>query len=49
VSAPGAGFGTDTNIVHFIDAHGTTTPAQGTKRQVAARMWDLVAKKLGAS
>lgn len=49
VSVPGAGFGGDSNVVTMIDSHGTTTAAQGTKREVAARMWDLVAKKLGAS
>ncbi len=48
VSAAGAGFGVDTNAVTMIGADGTTVAAQGTKREVAARLWDLVAKKLGA-
>ena len=49
VSAVGAGFGTDTNVVTIIGADGSTQGAQGTKREVAARLWDLVAPKLGAS
>ncbi|MDP2272176.1 MAG: bifunctional phosphopantothenoylcysteine decarboxylase/phosphopantothenate--cysteine ligase CoaBC [Archangium sp.] len=49
VSAAGAGFGVDTNVVTIIGADGSTQGAQGTKREVAARLWDLVAPKLGAS
>jgi phosphopantothenoylcysteine decarboxylase/phosphopantothenate--cysteine ligase len=49
VSAPGAGFAVDTNAVTFIDADGTTQAAQGTKREVAARLWDLVADRMGKS
>ena len=47
LSAEGAGFGVDTNVVTFLGADGTTIAAQGTKREVAARMWDLVMKTLG--
>jgi phosphopantothenoylcysteine decarboxylase/phosphopantothenate--cysteine ligase len=49
VSAPGAGFAVDTNAVTFIGADGTTQAAQGTKREVAARLWDLVAARMGKS
>ena len=49
VSAPGAGFAGDTNAVTFIGADGTTQSAQGTKREVAARLWDLVADRMGKS
>lgn len=49
VSARGAGFAVDTNQVTFIGADGTTSSAQGSKREIAAKLWDLVAKKLGAS
>ncbi len=46
VSAPGAGFGTDTNTVTFLAADGVSSSAQGTKREVAARLWDVVATHL---
>ncbi len=49
VSAPGAGFGGDNNAVTFISADGAPSAAQGSKRDVAARLWDLVAPKVGAS
>jgi phosphopantothenoylcysteine decarboxylase/phosphopantothenate--cysteine ligase len=49
VSAAGAGFAVDTNQVTFIGADGTTSSAQGSKREIAAKLWDLVAKKLGAA
>ncbi|PZR10254.1 MAG: bifunctional phosphopantothenoylcysteine decarboxylase/phosphopantothenate--cysteine ligase CoaBC [Archangium gephyra] len=42
VSAAGAGFGTDTNAVTIISATGETN-VQGSKRQVASRLWDEVA------
>jgi phosphopantothenoylcysteine decarboxylase/phosphopantothenate--cysteine ligase len=42
VSRPGAGFGVDTNQVTVISRDGGTTEAQGTKREVAARIWDLL-------
>jgi phosphopantothenoylcysteine decarboxylase/phosphopantothenate--cysteine ligase len=48
VTAAGAGFGVETNVVTFLGADGTTLPAQGTKREVAAKLWDLLLKKLGA-
>jgi phosphopantothenoylcysteine decarboxylase/phosphopantothenate--cysteine ligase len=43
VSAVGAGFGTDTNAVTILGADGSSTTSQGTKRDVAARLWDVVA------
>ena len=49
VSAPGAGFAVDTNAVTFIGSDGATQTAQGTKREVAARLWDLVAARMGKS
>lgn len=42
VSAEGAGFGGDTNAVTIIGAAGETS-VQGSKRQVASRLWDEVA------
>ena len=48
ISVAGAGFGVDTNEVTFLGADGTTIAAQGSKREIAARMWDLLMKKLGA-
>lgn len=45
VSAPGAGFGTDTNAVTILAADGATTNVQGTKREVARRIWDVVATR----
>lgn len=44
VSQAGAGFGTDTNTVTIIKADGTTQAAQGSKREVAARLWDVIAR-----
>jgi phosphopantothenoylcysteine decarboxylase / phosphopantothenate---cysteine ligase len=49
VSAPGAGFGVETNSVTVIGADGSTVPAQGTKREVAARLWDLIAPRMKKS
>lgn len=49
VSAPGVGFGGDSNAVTFISADGSTSVAQGSKRDVAARLWELLAPKVGAS
>lgn len=46
VSAPGAGFGTDTNAVSILSSDGSTTQAQGSKREVAQRLWDVVAAPL---
>ncbi|MGV3622991.1 MAG: bifunctional phosphopantothenoylcysteine decarboxylase/phosphopantothenate--cysteine ligase CoaBC [Archangium sp.] len=42
VSAEGAGFGTETNSVNIIGAK-RETKAQGSKRQVASRLWDEIA------
>jgi phosphopantothenoylcysteine decarboxylase/phosphopantothenate--cysteine ligase len=46
VSAAGAGFGTDTNVVTVLSSDGSSTTAQGTKREVAGRLWDIVATRL---
>jgi len=46
VSAPGAGFGTDTNLVHVLTAAGTSTQLQGTKREVAGGIWDILGERL---
>jgi phosphopantothenoylcysteine decarboxylase/phosphopantothenate--cysteine ligase len=46
VSAAGAGFGTDTNVVTVLSSDGSATTAQGTKREVAGRLWDIVATRL---
>lgn len=45
VSAPGAGFGVDTNHVTLLGADGSTHAAQGSKREVAARLWDVLGPK----
>ncbi len=46
VSASGAGFGVDTNVVTILGADGSSVTAQGHKREVAARLWDIVATRL---
>ncbi|MFZ5443207.1 MAG: bifunctional phosphopantothenoylcysteine decarboxylase/phosphopantothenate--cysteine ligase CoaBC [Myxococcota bacterium] len=46
VSAAGAGFGVETNVVTILGADGSSTTAQGTKREVAGRLWDLVAARM---
>lgn len=46
VSQPGVGFGTNTNAVSIIGADGSAVFVQGTKREVAARLWDAVAPRL---
>lgn len=46
VSLPGAGFGTDTNQVSILGADGSVVFVQGSKREVAARLWDAVAPRL---
>ncbi len=46
VTAVGAGFGSDTNTVTILGADGSSTAAQGSKRNVAAQLWDLVATRL---
>jgi phosphopantothenoylcysteine decarboxylase/phosphopantothenate--cysteine ligase len=43
VSQPGAGFGTETNHVSILGADGSQVDVSGTKRDVAARLWDIVA------
>lgn len=40
VTAEGAGFGVDTNIVTLVTAHGVTTLPKMSKRDVADRIWD---------
>jgi len=44
VSKEGAGFGTDTNAVTIIGADGSESSAQGSKREVAAKLWDAIEK-----
>ncbi|MEW6431080.1 MAG: bifunctional phosphopantothenoylcysteine decarboxylase/phosphopantothenate--cysteine ligase CoaBC [Myxococcota bacterium] len=43
VTQPGAGFGADTNRVSILGADGSQVEVAGTKRDVAARLWDIVA------
>ena len=50
VTAPGAGFGHDTNAAVIIedDGHGTETEvALTSKREVARAVLDVVARRLG--
>ena len=42
VSEAGAGFGSDTNHVHVLSAAGPLVELSGSKREVAARIWDVV-------
>lgn len=42
VSKPGVGFGTDTNAVTIIGVSGEEVHAQGSKREVAAKVWDVI-------
>jgi len=42
VSRKDAGFGTDTNTVTVFGADGSSADVTGTKREVAARLWDIV-------
>lgn len=44
VSKAGQGFGADRNVVTIVSKSGATIEAQGTKREVAARIWDEVAR-----
>jgi phosphopantothenoylcysteine decarboxylase/phosphopantothenate--cysteine ligase len=46
VSAPGAGFGADTNAVSILGADGSVAFVEGSKREVAARLWDAVAPRV---
>lgn len=47
VTVPGAGFGTDTNIVHIFDGTGLVAALpQMSKREVAERLLNLVAERL---
>jgi phosphopantothenoylcysteine decarboxylase/phosphopantothenate--cysteine ligase len=39
---PAAGFAVETNKVIVLDKAGASTAAEGTKREVAARIWDVV-------
>lgn len=43
VTAPGAGFAVDTNHVTLLTRDGGRTDLEGTKRQVAERLWTLLA------
>ncbi len=45
VTAPGAGFATDTNRVTVIDRSGKVLETSGSKREVAARVWDELVKR----
>ncbi len=45
VSAPGSGFGSETNTVTVIDAGGGAQALAGTKREVADRIWAIVAPR----
>ncbi len=42
ITAPGAGFGTDTNSVTFLEPSGHAVSCHGSKRQVADKLWELV-------
>ena len=42
VSAPGAGFAGDANDVVVLDGAGTQRPIAGSKREVAAGIWDVI-------
>ncbi|GMU60874.1 MAG: phosphopantothenoylcysteine decarboxylase [Myxococcaceae bacterium] len=43
VTQEGAGFGADTNRVTILGADGSRQDAAGEKREVASRLWDIVA------
>ena len=47
VTKPGAGFGVDTNVVTLIDDDGLESLPLLSKREVADRILDKVAAKLG--
>jgi phosphopantothenoylcysteine decarboxylase / phosphopantothenate---cysteine ligase len=50
VTAPGSGFGADTNQVTLILPDGSTEPWDLlSKREVAARLWDRIAARLPSS
>jgi phosphopantothenoylcysteine decarboxylase / phosphopantothenate---cysteine ligase len=42
VTRPGAGFGADTNHVHVLSAGGPAVELNGSKREVASRIWDVL-------
>jgi phosphopantothenoylcysteine decarboxylase/phosphopantothenate--cysteine ligase len=46
VTAPGAGFGTDTNAVVLLTREGASASFQGTKRAVAEKLWAALAPRL---
>ncbi|MEN9799120.1 MAG: phosphopantothenoylcysteine decarboxylase/phosphopantothenate--cysteine ligase [Pseudomonadota bacterium] len=46
VTAPGAGFGTDTNAVVLLTRAGASLSLQGTKREVAEGLWAALAPML---
>ncbi len=48
VTAPGAGFASDTNHVTVWSAAGHRVEARGAKRDVASQVWDIVASPRGA-
>lgn len=44
VTGQGAGFGADTNRVTVLSRQGEAREFHGTKREVAARIWDVIAR-----
>jgi phosphopantothenoylcysteine decarboxylase/phosphopantothenate--cysteine ligase len=42
VKEPGAGFGGDANHVHVLAAAGSPVELRGSKREVAAKIWDVL-------
>ena len=44
VSAPGVGFGVDTNQVTLLTPGGEGQAFRGSKREVAAALWERLAK-----
>lgn len=48
VGAPGAGFGVETNKVTVLSRAGGARSLEGSKREVAAGLWELVQVRLGS-
>ncbi len=46
ISLPGAGFGSENNAVTLIGKDGTTRAFEGSKRDVAASLWDVIAETM---
>jgi phosphopantothenoylcysteine synthetase/decarboxylase len=49
VTAPGAGFGTDTNLVHFVTADAAVALPMQLKTGVADRIVSWLAERLGGT